>query len=770
MKEFLFKYPAEVFNDSEFIFASGWPLTLLYSLVALCAVLVVIALFRKRHSLRWWQLLMLGTLQIAMLALALAVVWQPALVNKRLLPGENAVAIMLDTSSSMALTDDGTTTRMAQAQQLLSPDSLKALASTYQLLPYAFSGGAQRLDDFNTLPAPGPSTVLGRSLLDTLRQASGNSLGAVVVISDGADNNGNVASAELAEISAFGVPVHTVGIGRESIPEDIELSDVQLPNKALAGTTLSARVTIRHDQGGTARLKVYDGDTFLSTEEIKLDPAQTTTVALVNIDVPKPGRLDLRFTLDPINGERTVANNSRSRVVDVPDGRYKVLYVEGEPRWEYKFMQRALADDPSIQLSTLLKVTPNKYYRQGIDDPTQLADGFPTKRSDLYAYDALIIGSMNVAQFSAEQQAMIRDFVSERGGSLMLLGGLQGLGKGGWGESVVGEVLPSRLSQDDSDFVRTKVPVVLTDAGRDAPMLKFSDNDADNIKQWAELPAVADYQKIGPLRPAATTLLEVNVDGSHLPLFVAQPYGRGQSFILATGGTWRWQMSLPLDDMRHETFWRQLARNLVVNSPRPFEVSAAMQNGNIVVRADVRDPDEAPSAATTDKPAPTIGIRGIPAPDDQAAAKPNQNLSITAVASSETGEVVNLELLPVAGQSGVYQATFAPSAEGLYDIEAISRRGDELVSSVRTAIRYDQGQEAFGIRQNRALLEQISAATGGRYFTPAQWGELKDAISFSNAGITEQQISYLWDAPIFFLLLLLLKSAEWLLRRSWRVI
>jgi uncharacterized membrane protein len=741
MKEFLFKYPAEVFSDSEFIFASGWPLALLYSLVALCAVLVVIALFRKRHSLRWWQLTLLGTLQIAMLALVLAVLWQPALVDERLLPGENAVAILLDTSSSMALTD-GTTSRMAQAQALLTPDSLEDLASTYDILPYAFSGGAQRLDTFDTLPAPGNSTVLGRSLLEALRQASGNSLGAVVLISDGADNNGGISQAELAEITSFGVPVHTVGIGRESIPEDIELSDVQLPNKALAGTTLSARVTIRHDQGGTARLKIYNGDTFLSTEEITLDPTQTTTVALVNIDVPEPGQLDLRFTLDPINNERTLANNARARVVDVPEGRYKVLYVEGEPRWEYKFMQRALGADPSIQLSTLLKVTPNKFYRQGVDKPEDLADGFPTKRSDLFAYDALIIGSMNVAEFTAEQQAMIRDFVSERGGSLMMLGGLQGLGRGGWGESVVGEVLPSRLSLENADFIRTKVPVVLTDSGRDAPMLKFSDSDSENTKLWAELPEVADYQKLGPLRPAATTLLEVNVDGNNLPLLVSQPYGRGQSFILATGGTWRWQMSLPLDDQRHETFWRQLARNLVANSPRPFELSASTQNGNIVVRAEVRDPE----------------------------AEENQNLAITAVASSDKGEVINLELLPVAGQSGVYQASFTPPADGLYDIEAISRRGEELVSSVRTATRFDQGQESFGIRQNRALLEQISTATGGRYFTPAQWDELTDAISFSNAGITEQQISYLWDAPIFFLMLLLLKSAEWLLRRQWRVI
>jgi hypothetical protein len=324
----------------------------------------------------------------------------------------------------------------------------------------------------------------------------------------------------------------------------------------------------------------------------------------------------------------------------------------------------------------------------------------------------------------------------------MMMAGLNGLGLGGWGESVVGEVLPSRLSLQDADFIREKVPVVLTDSGRLAPMLKFSDSDTENSQMWAELPEVADWQKLGPLRPAATTLLEVNVDGRNQPLLVTQPYGRGQSYILATGGTWRWQMSLPLEDLRHETFWRQLGRNLVANSPRPFELSATVQNEDIIVRAEVRDPDT----------------------------EANQGLAITAVATSDTGELVNMELLPVAGQPGNYQASFSPAANGLYSIEAITRKGEELVSSTHTAARFDQGQETFDIRQNRALLERISSTTGGQYWTPAQWNEIAPAIAFSNAGITEQQISYLWDAPFFFLLLLALKTTEWLLRRSWRVI
>ncbi len=741
MYEFLFKYPQQAFADSQFVLASGWPLWLLFTLGALCILGVTGMLAWKRDSMKWWQLGTLGILQLAMLALMLFVVWQPALVNERLLPGENAVAVLLDTSASMALTD-GETTRMAQAQALLTPESLEQLGESYTILPFGFSDGAEALTSFAELPEPGTSSILGQSILQTLRQASSSSLGAVILVSDGADNSGVIVQRELNEIIGFGVPIHTVGIGRETIPEDLELEEVVLPNKALPGTTLSARVNIRHDQGGLARVKVYNGHTFLTTTEVELSPDQTSTTTFIDIEVPEPGQLDLRFTLDPINGERDLANNTRARVVDVPEGKYRILYIEGEPRWEYKFMQRALNEDPSIQLSTLLKVTPNKYYRQGIDDPEELAEGFPTERTVLFAYDALIIGSMQVAEFTQEQQELIRDFVSERGGSLMMLAGLNGLGLGGWGESVVSEVLPSRLSLQDADFVRQKAPVVLTDSGRVAPMLKFSDSVTENDTQWSELPEIADYQKLGPLRPAATTLLEVNIDGRNQPLLVSQPYGRGQSLILATGGTWRWQMSLPLEDLRHETFWRQLARNLVANSPRPFELTATVENEDIVVRAELRDPD----------------------------AEENQGLAITAVASSDSSELINVELLPVPGSPGVFEAAFSPARNGLYSIEAILRKGEEPVSSVHTATRYDQGQESFGIRQNRALLERLSAVTGGQYWTPEQWSELPEAISYSTAGITQQQISYLWDAPFFFLLLFALKTAEWLLRRTWRAI
>jgi len=741
MFEFFFKYSPAIFEESEFILANTWPIWFLYTLGFIFLASCLFMLIWQRKVLSLYQLASIGGLQALMIALILFVLWQPALVTERLVGGENAVAVLLDSSASMALIENGET-RMDQAQALLSEEGLEELADIYDILPYAFAGEVTELNSFAELPNPGDASNIGSSIVQTLREASNTSLGALILVSDGADNSGNIDAATLSEIVSYAVPIHTVGIGREAIPEDLELTSIQLPQSALPGTTLSAGVSIIHDQGGMTRIKVYNGDELISTEEIELNANQNMTTAFIDVEVSEPGELDLRFTLDPVNGERNLANNSRAQVVDVPDGNYRILYIEGEPRWEYKFMQRALDEDPSVQLSTLLRVTPNKFYRQGIDDPDQLAEGFPLERSELFAYDALIIGSVELAEFNEEQQQMIHDFVSERGGSLMMLAGLNGLGLGGWSESVVSEVLPVRLAADDAAFVRQQAKVIPTPSGLASPILLLSDNPAENLERWNELPNIADYQNLGSLRPAATTLLEIDVNGELQPLLVTQPYGKGQSYIMATGGTWRWQMSMPLEDMSHETFWRQLARGLVVNSPLPFELSTNIENEEIRVRAQVRDPD----------------------------AEENQGLAVSAVVSSEYGPAMTLELLPSSNQPGVYEASFNPADIGLFSIEAISRVGNTPVSSVRSAIRYEQNQEAFAIRQNRDLLENLAAVTGGQYWQAQNWDELPEAISYSTAGITEQDIRYLWDAPIIFILLILLKAAEWLLRRRWRTI
>jgi uncharacterized membrane protein len=742
--DWLLKYPLADYARGKLILSSGWPPAAFVIAFLLGVALIVALAWYRRRALSAARLTALCLLQACMLGLALLALSQPALLLRSLASGQNAIAVLLDDSASMSF-EDGGSTRLQQAHAVLASPALAALARRYRLRDYVFAGAAQPVDGYQALPAPGDQTAIADSVLQVLRALHTSALGAVIVISDGADSAGTLSADTLNQIAAYGVPVHTIGIGRDKMPEDLELADVLVPARALPGTLLAARASIRHDGPGATRLEVYDGDRFIGSRDVNLPAGSELTSVPIDFTLDQTGERELRFTLVPKPGERELRNNTRTRMVDVSARRADVLYIEGEPRWDYKFMRRALDQDQGVRLVSLLRTSLNGYYRQGIDDPAELQGGFPDDRATLYRYDALIIGSMPAAWFKPEQLQMIRDFVSERGGSLLMLAGPHGLGDGGWGNTVVGQILPAGLPVNS--FHRVHVPVVPTARGRLEPMLQFADDPASNDKLWSGLPPLADYQDLGPLRLAATSLLDIRVGDHQQPLLVSEPYGRGHSLILATGGTWRWRMGLPATDTRQQQFWRQLMRGLVINVPRQFELSASPAGPAILLRADLRD----------------------------ARFRPISDAAVAATLTSPK-ESATVTLQPLAEQPGIYTAEYRPAHSGSFVIDASARAAGPpatpaMVATARTSLEYERGAaEYFSLRQNRALLQRLSAATGGRYWRADQLAGLPEAINASPSGVVLQRVLPLWDAPLLFLLLIALKCGEWLLRRRWSVV
>lgn len=741
MFQWLFKYPWAEFLRGRLVLARDAPLWMLGLCFLVGALLWVWLGWRRRQALGPARLAGLWLLQTTTWALLLLVLWQPTLLLQSLRERANTVALMLDVSGSMERADPEPT-RLTQARAALADPAVQGLQGGYQLRRFSFTDAATEVPDFTAPPPAEGATDIGHAVLGVLQQLRGEPVGAILLASDGADNAGALDPAVLEQIVAFGVPVHVIGVGREQMPEDLELQSVSVPARTLPGTSLDARVVVRHDGPGQAQLKVYDGDRFLLTREIALPAQGALTSASVPLELPEAGYRSLRFVLDAAPGERELGNNERSAVVQVAEGKASILYVEGEPRWEYKFIRRALDDDASVRLASWLRLSPNGYYRQGIEVPDELQAGFPTDAATLFRYSALIIGSVPAASFTPAQQQLIRDFVSERGGSLLMLGGPNGLGDGGWGNSVVGSVLPVSLPGAGKSFIRQRIPLLPSSRGLRQPVLQFSDNAAENLKQWQSLPPVADYQQLGALRPAAITLLEGKIGERTQPVFVEQSYGRGHALVLATSGTWRWQMGLPLQDMHHELFWRQLARSLVIDTPEPFALTATSRGARVALRAELRDA--------------------------QYAVQSGAELSVMAANGAARTRIA---LNPLADQSGVYTAEWEPDRSGNWFLEAEAQRGAKSLGKARTVINYQKGgAEAFSLRQNRALLAGLAAATGGRYWQPGALQDLPDAIRASRAGVSEQQSLPLWNAPVFFLLLLALKSSEWLLRRRWGVV
>jgi uncharacterized membrane protein len=377
-----------------------------------------------------------------------------------------------------------------------------------------------------------------------------------------------------------------------------------------------------------------------------------------------------------------------------------------------------------------------------------LEEGFPETAEELFTYDGLIIGSFEAAFFTPDQQRMIRDFVGKRGGTLLMLGGRAGLADGGWGASQVEETLPVELAISGAKtFSRERAKVSLTVEGRDSLITRLAAEPGENAKLWDELPELADYQTFGELKPAAVTLLNVSAGGEQSPLLVRQNYGRGKTMILATGGTWRWKMSLPHEDERHHTFWRQMLRAMSADSPGPVTItsdrSLYADDPRIELRAEVRTKEY--DAAN--------------------------NAIVTATVTADDGTASVVEMHPSTEEQGIYLAEVTATKAGAYRIEAQAFLGDDSLGAGALHVRREDGvAEDFHPVQNRELLTRLAEQTGGQYWTVDNLSGLPEQIRFSDAGITAREILDLWDMPFLFLLLLALKGCEWMLRRQWGVI
>lgn len=750
MFEFLFKYPLAAYRKGEFLFATGWPVWLLAAL-AVVAALGLLAYARRAPSrLTGAALWGVWAFQAATAALVLVLLWQPALAVQSLKSRQNAVAVLVDTSSSMSLAEEGLS-RLARAVGALQETVMPALSEKFRVRLYGFSSEPERIGSLRPedIPPPGASSGVGESVLSVLRESTAVPLGALLVVSDGADNSGRFDRELAAEIRKYNVPVHAVGVGRERILGDVELSDVAVASEALPRSRVSAQLTLRHDGEAerTTRVTVRDGSSVLASEPVTLRPGEPVRREWIDFGAGEAGVRDLTFTVEPIPGEEIAGNNQRRRVLDVPRRRRRILYAEGEPRWQYKFMRRAVQKDASVQLVTMLRTSTNKFYRQGVDTPEELEDGFPGDQEELFAYDALIIGSFEAAFFTPKQQVAIREFVSRRGGTLLMLAGPNGLGAGGWQNSEIVDALPAVLEPGDTSFVREKVTVEIARQGRDALISRLSPDSEENARLWAEMPQLADFQRIGALKPAALTLMSLQYGVDTLPLLVRQNYGRGRSMIFATGGSWRWRMGLPSDDDRHDTFWRQMFRALVVDSSDPVRLTTDRSNyadeSRVQIRAEVRDKRYEPA----------------------------NNARVSATVTPEEGPPRTFALRPSSSEQGVYEAEVDAADLGVYLVETVAHLGDERLGADTLHFRREGGvAEYFHPERNSSLLARLADQTGGSYWELDELEGLPSEIGFSEAGITTREVLDLWDMPALFLLLILLRAAEWLLRKRWGVI
>jgi uncharacterized membrane protein len=771
MFEFFFKYPLSVYSRGQFALLGAWPKWILVLLIVAAAAglawLIRSRLAQAAPMIQSWRAWVIWGLQAALAALILLLLWQPAITVAELKPQQNIVAVLVDDSHSMGIAEDGAT-REAQAVSTLQNGVLDNLNKTFQTRLYRVDDIAARIDSLKDLQPKATSTRLGDSLKQLTEETSDLPIGAVVLMSDGDDNSGGIGADTINALRARHIPVHTVGFGREHAAHDVELDDVVIAPRALADSRLAAKITLHQRGYAGSKVTVTMRDItsaqpkVLASHPMTLGPDGNLQTETVMFNIGGAGAKVIEVSVAALPGEENQANNALSRVVNVSSEARRILYMEGEPRWEYKFIRQAEEDDRMVQIASIDRTSENKIYRQGLLNGNELADGFPSRPEDLFAYQGLIIGSVEAGYFTPNQQELIHQFVDRRGGGLLLLGGQFALADGAWNISKMNDLLPTVLPTTAGTFHReldprngtTHTTAELAPAGVDSIITRLVDDPAANAAKWKKLPYLMDYEDPGTPKPGANVLLNmITPEGRKLPLLITENFGRGRTAIMSTGGSWRWQMSSPLGETAHDLFWQQLLRWVVSDTPGHVSASVPAQmlldNGTTTITADVRDQQYNP-AADAKVEAHILGPSGVSA---------------------------LVEMSPVPDNPGQFSATWSAPKPGAYLTEVTAQRNDPATNTVKeigrdvlTFQRMDGVAENFHTEQNRELLEHLASQTGGQYWKPADLGKLATSIPFSEAGVTMRQTKALWDLPLVFLILIALRFSEWWLRRKWGIV
>jgi len=743
------------------VLLSAWPGWLLPVLIVAVAAALAFLIRRRVGEaapvLKSWRFVAIWATQSALIALLLTLLWQPAVLVNELSSQQNIIAVVVDDSRSMSLVDSNGKTREAAAVEALQSGVLSGLQRRFQTRVYKLGAGLKRVDSLNEINPVEAATHIDSGLKQLVDETSDLPVGAILLLSDGGQNSvgldgSNIGADALQALRNRRLPVHTVGFGKTDLDHDIEIEDVSVAASAVANARIATTVTLTQHgyTGQKTELSVRDGDKLLAEHEVTLDANGRAQTEPLFFPVGTAGAKSLTFSVAPLAGEENLANNAMTRPILVTDAKRRILYVEGEPRWEYKFIRRAEDGDPTVQVVSMLRTSENKIYRQGLSNPNELSQGFPVRAEDLFAYSGIVIGSVAADYFTPLQQELLREYVDRRGGGVLFLGGSSSLSDGGWGASSLNELLPTFLPGGNHNFRRNSATVELTAAGIDSPITRLVDDPEKNSERWRKLTYLADYEDPGSPKPGATELVDMHAGHRKLPLLITENYGRGRTAIFATGGTWRWQMSEALGDPSHDLFWQQLLRWLVGESPGTVAASMPARlledEGHVALTAQVHDRTFQPAT--------------------------DAHVTAHIVGPANTDALV--ELSPSQQTPGLYQADWIAAKPGAYLAEVVAESAtaqpQELGRDVVTFQREDGAAENFHTARNRQLLEQLSAATGGRSWHVSDLKNLPRDISYSEAGISVRDTKELWDMPIVFLFLLGLPVAEWLLRRKWGVV
>jgi hypothetical protein len=719
----------------------------------------------RRKLLTALRTLLFGTMLVILLQPAVELTYEEA--------GESVVVALLDESESMSVSGEqyeaneavaadavlgGGTSGSSRAQlavALLGDESkgiAGSLSGDHELELFRFAGDATMVYELAQLSgsdAKGDATAIGTSLDSVTKQLDNRNVSAVVLLSDMAWNAGKDPSGLSRKLGNRGVPIFPVPIGQTE-PADVAVTSLQVRDRLFPSESVPLKVNLRTAPqlaGESTELSVWLDDKQVANQVVRLE-AGSQTVEIPFMGHAKTGAAKLDVRVQPFPGEITTANNAVTRPLTFIDQKVNVLYVEGSPRWEYRYLRWVLLRDPRLNVKFLMT--------QGDPDlaaqSPEYLSAFPASGSadaSKLDFDLVIVGDVPADYFDSRQLEWMTAQVQRRGGSLIMLGGAVSNPQS-YAGTPLAPLLPVTVTGKNwlpapNDWVPHPVEAAISNK-----IAAIGESPSQTRNLWKQLAPLYELPPVAA-KPGANVLITVSnqqANGQPFPLVAWHRYGNGKSMFVGTELLWR--LRKKTGRHYHERFWSTAiqfmatSRLLGGNSRVTIETEASRYPVGETVRIyadvlnDFLDPSELPNYQ--------VVVRSVDDPDSE------QKLTLT----------------PATGAKGLYQGFHLPREPGTYEI--LANANDRSEANVARFEIYRESLEMRDPAMRADVAHQLAAFSGGKVVRFSELSKLPEWINQRRPD-REREISIqLWDHPLLYLLLLAFAGTEWWLRRRERLV
>jgi uncharacterized membrane protein len=735
-------------------------------LLIVAALLLVLYVYRRESRSRGVKI-SLGVIRGLLLLMVIAMLNRPVLTLSQSRTEPSVLAVLVDDTISMRIGDanlqnEKPQARLAAAVSLLTDDDQKLirdLSKVHTLRFYKLDSTATPMSDdaLKNLQPLGQSTQIAQSIRAVLDDLQGQRLAGIVILTDGRDTPAQPIASMLAQLSDSNVKIYPVIVGSDRMPTNVAIQSVSAEEAVFKGDIANIRATIRGSgfaPGHVVALQLKDKKTGAAI----LDPTGKPVEQNVTIDNDSPveaelqfkptevGNLDLVVEAAPQPGEIDDQDNFREVQMAVLDSKVNLLYVDGYPRWEYRYLKNEMIRDQTIDISCLLTSADPTFAQEGDRPITR----FPETIQEMMDYDVVIFGDVDPRQFSDSQLQLVSDFVAKRGGGFGMVAGPR------WSPAMyrgtpIEAILPvniSRVVTDDDSPITQGFRPALTKVGSESSIFRFFADRAVNEKYIREeIQPLYWYCKGITAKPGVGEVFaehptESGPDGRKAPILVLGRFGAGRTLFSAIDDSWRWRMYT--GESIFDTYWvqqvRYLARSKKLGQRR-------------VTLASVRPVYELGEEVR-------VMMRIL---DPQLLQQLPEQVRVDIV--DATGKVVrNESLLRQADQPDLYALAFSADRIGKFVVKvpAIADGVEEMQTPVEVSVP----QLELAVPQiDRASMNRLAAQTHGQVVELGKAREFLPTIPSAAKIIPIESSQPLWDAPLAMICFVFLITAEWLLRK-----